>query len=508
LHRIGVSSKMVLKLYAAPDSSKAKRILIAAVYNGISIEAPTDKQQGAEGKMPVLETDEGCIFSTNAIARYVARMRRDTGVYGQTFIESGAIDGWVEFCQHELEVPLCVWVYPKLGIFEEVPRATEQAKLDVAKALTILNKHLESNTFMVGHQVTLADITIACSLLDGFVHVMDKAYRDQFPNLVRWFETCVSQPQFQKVLGSVTMLGEKGAKKEAAPKKEATPKKEAPKKEEKKAEASPKAAAKEKGKKDKEPKEAPPADTPEIAAVKKEIAAKKDELKAAGKKGKEVNEDPAVVALVAKMKGLQSGEKPSSPKAAPAPAAGGGPDEKDLKAIKKEGGKKGSEIAGAADMGGMSFMNCSLDSMDLGGKTIGEVERMVFTLSEMNRPVKEGEEEAKGGSGHVAKALFSYGTTKTGVLCYVPQEHQKTVTAEKWCKEIVESLGGKVLPGATAELAKGEIMGNGDKGLFPIKLKDDALQKSIQYLVKIGVFPDKDDDSDDEMIFGDDDFPS
>ena len=131
-------------------------------------------------------------------------------------------------------------MYPKLGIFEEVPRATEQAKIDVAKALAILNKHLEVNTFMVGHQVlelaaayrfwlqssgpdgvagalffasksakktiffppddssstaifallcpgsefrgqlgevTLADITIACSLLDGFVHVMDKAYR-------------------------------------------------------------------------------------------------------------------------------------------------------------------------------------------------------------------------------------------------------------------------------------------------------------------------------------------
>merc|ERR1719482_2297003 len=99
------------------------------------------------------------------------------------------------------------------------------------------------------------------------------------------------------------------------------------------------------------------------------------------------------------------------------------PDEKEQKAIKKEGGKKGSEIAGAADMGGMSFMNCSLDSMDLGGKTIGEVERMVFALSEMNRPVEEGAEETKGGSGHVAKALFSYGDEKCGVLCYVPEEH-------------------------------------------------------------------------------------
>jgi hypothetical protein len=185
---------------------------------------------------------------------------------------------------------------------------------------------------------------------------------------------------------------------------------------------------------------------------------------------------------------------------------GSAPDDKELKAIKKEGGKKGSEIAGAADMGGMTFMNCSLDSMDLGGKTIGDVERMATALTEMNRELDPEQEEAKGGSGHVAKALFSYGSEKTGVVCYVPLEHQKTVTAEAWCGEIVGALGGKVLEGATPELAKGEIAGDG-KDTFPIKLKDEALAASIKFLIKIGVFPDKDDDSEDEMVFGDDDFP-
>jgi len=185
---------------------------------------------------------------------------------------------------------------------------------------------------------------------------------------------------------------------------------------------------------------------------------------------------------------------------------GAGPDEKEIKAIKKEGGKKGSEIAGAADMGGMTFMNCSLDSMDLGGKTIGDVERMATALTEMNRELDPEQEEAKGGSGHVAKALFSYGSEKAAVVCYVPLEHQKTVTAEQWCGEIVGGLGGKVLEGATPELAKGEIVGDG-KDRFPIKLKDEALSASIKFLVKVGVFPDKDDDSEDEMVFGDDDFP-
>merc|ERR1719316_23828 len=98
--------------------------------------------------------------------------------------------------------------------------------------------------------------------------------------------------------------------------------------------------------------------------------------------------------------------------------------------------------------------------MDLGGKTIGAVERMVVALKEMNRDVDPQAEEAKGGSGHVAKALFSYGGEKVGVVCYVPEEHQKTVTADKWCQEVISALGGKVVSG-DAGLAKGEIMGDG-----------------------------------------------
>ena len=33
-------------------------------------------------------------------------------------------------------------------------------------------------------------------------------------------------------------------------------------------------------------------------------------------------------------------------------------------------------------------------------------------------------EETKGGAGHVAKALFSYGPDRVGVVCYVPKELQ------------------------------------------------------------------------------------
>jgi elongation factor 1-gamma len=35
--------------------------------------------------------DQGALFESNAIARYVARMRTDTGLYGATFFESGQV---------------------------------------------------------------------------------------------------------------------------------------------------------------------------------------------------------------------------------------------------------------------------------------------------------------------------------------------------------------------------------------------------------------------------------
>jgi len=196
---------------------------------------------------------------------------------------------------------------------------------------------------------------------------------------------------------------------------------------------------------------------------------------------------------------LESGAAPAP--AAAAPAAAPAKDEKALKAIKKEGGKKGAEIAGAADMGGITFMNVSLELPE------ANLEHMQLALKEMNVPVDPTAEETKGGSGHVGKCLFSYGPSTVGFVCYVPKEHQKTTKADAWAKEITKAHGGKVVGAATAELTCGEVPGNPDKGLFPIKLKDAMLQTSITYLQKIGVFPDKDDSSD-EMVFGDDDFPS
>merc|ERR1719215_298496 len=184
---------MPMKLYAQPDSYATKKALIAAKYAGLEIDTPVGGGGATSGKIPVLETAQGCIFSSVAIARYISRISRTAGLYGQNILEGGMIDSWIEFCTHELEVPLCTWVLPVMGVCPEIPEATKCAKEDVRKTLDVLNKHLLHNTYMVGHTITLADIIVSCALLDGFTHVLDAAFLKPFGNLVRWFNLCKSQ---------------------------------------------------------------------------------------------------------------------------------------------------------------------------------------------------------------------------------------------------------------------------------------------------------------------------
>jgi elongation factor 1-gamma len=57
----------------------------------------------------------------------------------------------------------------------------------------------------VQDQITLADIVVVSTLVYPFKLVVDKNYLKPFGNVTRWFQTCVNQPEFQQVIGTVQM---------------------------------------------------------------------------------------------------------------------------------------------------------------------------------------------------------------------------------------------------------------------------------------------------------------
>lgn len=127
-------------------------------------------------------------------------------------------------------------------------KAEEAAINALKRALGALNTHLASNTFLVGHSVTLADIITTMNLFLGFTRLMTKSFTAEFPHVERYFWTMVNQPNFSKIVGVVKQTESVppvlAARKPAQPKEAAKPKpKEEVKKETKKEEPKPKAEA-------------------------------------------------------------------------------------------------------------------------------------------------------------------------------------------------------------------------------------------------------------------------
>ena len=218
---------MALKLHTTVGNTRGFKAVIAGKYNGIELETSpvefgvTNKTKeylkiNPNGKVPTLETPEGAIWESNAIARYVARLN-DTGkLFGKNNYEASLVDQWIEWTRFDLELPAMAWLYPIFGITKYDAEATANAKNDLKKALAILNEHLRLRTYLVGERITLADIVVGLTLQTLFVKVLDATFRKPYNNVVRWFLTLVNQPNFKSVVGEI-VLCEKAAEAPVAP---------------------------------------------------------------------------------------------------------------------------------------------------------------------------------------------------------------------------------------------------------------------------------------------------
>ncbi|XP_056639035.1 elongation factor 1-gamma [Diorhabda sublineata] len=244
-------------LYTYPDNFRAAKTLIAAQYAKADIKiAPnfvfgeTNKtsdflKKFPTGKVPAFESKDGkYLQDTNAIAYYVA----NDELRGKNDYDRAQILQWIGFAEGEILPVVCAWVFPVLGILknDSAKDSFQRVKDDIKIPLTILNSHLLTRTYLVGERITLADIVIACNLLNAYKYVLDPSFRKPFVALNRWFTTLINQPQFKAVLGDVVFcdkvaqLGNldvsaqsqgKSKKKEAKKQEPKSEKKQTPKKE-------------------------------------------------------------------------------------------------------------------------------------------------------------------------------------------------------------------------------------------------------------------------------------
>jgi len=199
----------------------------------------------------------------------------------------------------------------------------------------------------------------------------------------------------------------------------------------------------------------------------------------------------------------KEGKKDKGAKEEAKPAAS--PEEeakKKLKKVKKEGGKRGVEIEGAADMGGLQFFCTSVDEPE------GDIELCLKCMEAMNEKSDPTEEERKGGSGHIGKMVFSAGVHQLALVAYVPEAKQAECSCEEWLEKVLSLYPTGKMVDKAKDVCTAFIPTDSDKNIFPLKIREPMILEANNFLRKKGLFPEDNGDDSDEMVFGDDDFPS
>lgn len=185
------------------------------------------KSKVLTGKFPALETEEGVIFESAAIARYIAR-KAGSGLNGANEFEAGQIDQFIDFTNTSL-FPHAMNIYRATFGWAPVDAEVYNDAVKLYKEnLRTLNTHLQGKDFLVGSNLTVADVVVALHLVIPMQVALDPGFRKAMPNVTAWFEKFIKLPQVVKRIGAIKLaqktikpiLAAKDEKK-AAPKQEA-----------------------------------------------------------------------------------------------------------------------------------------------------------------------------------------------------------------------------------------------------------------------------------------------
>ncbi|KAK3169400.1 hypothetical protein OEA41_008783 [Lepraria neglecta] len=235
------------KLYTNEGNPRSTAIRAVAKANKLDLEiVETDITKGPLSteylklnKLGVIPSFVGAdgydLTECIAIAIYITSQNEKTSLLGKTKQDYASIVRWMSFANHEVLPALASWFRPLIGRDPYNKKNVEEGQKKALKAVSVLEEHLLVHTFLVGERITLADLFAAGIIFRGFQYFFDKKWREENPNVTRWYETVYNQPIYSAVVGKLEFIDQaienKAPKtdKQEKPKKEQAAKKEQPK---------------------------------------------------------------------------------------------------------------------------------------------------------------------------------------------------------------------------------------------------------------------------------------
>ena len=208
-----------MRLYYHPFSTNARRAVITALELNIPVELvlvdlqkreqrqPAFLARNPAGRVPVLEDGALILPESHAIMLYLASKSPGQSLYPADVQAQAQVNRWMFYCAAHFQPAISVlnwehFVKKVIGLGEPDPAEVERGERLVQETAALLDSHLASREWVAGHNMTLADISLATPLMTLKQAKLPVA---QFKHLESWFTRMAGRDSWQRTNPPVTI---------------------------------------------------------------------------------------------------------------------------------------------------------------------------------------------------------------------------------------------------------------------------------------------------------------
>jgi glutathione S-transferase len=190
-----------MKLYLNVLSPNVRRVRLVIAALGLDVEEKTvDFAKGEHkspdylamnpnGAVPTLVDGDFVLTESRAIMQYLASKKPESGLLPRDEMQRADVVRWQfwdasHFASHVGTIAFEKLVKPMMGMGEPVQAKIDEALVNFRRFAAVLDKRLAGKSYLVGNAVTIADLTLAASLMYAKQTEIPLA---EFPNVEAWF---------------------------------------------------------------------------------------------------------------------------------------------------------------------------------------------------------------------------------------------------------------------------------------------------------------------------------
>jgi glutathione S-transferase len=190
-----------MKLYHNPLSPNVRRVRLTAAVLGLELEEkrldfakgehknPEYLALNPNGAVPTLVDGDYVLTESRAIMQYLASKKPESGLLPRDEAARADVTRWQfwdasHFSPHVASIAFEKLLKGMMGMGDPDARKIEDALANFRRFGAVLNKRLEGRQYVVGNALTLADLTLASSLMYAKQAEIPLA---EVPNVQAWF---------------------------------------------------------------------------------------------------------------------------------------------------------------------------------------------------------------------------------------------------------------------------------------------------------------------------------